>query len=100
MRSTPRRFTILHFSQIFLTLGRTFIAASNRFGNLAAVGIELGKFDADSGTADQPDDCVAESGSDSRANPSTIVEAYPKHCARKYLFDDAGFSLFLRIDPP
>jgi hypothetical protein len=100
MRSTPRRFTILHFSQIFLTLGRTFIAASNRFGNLAAAGIELGKFDADSGTADQPDDCVAECGSDSRANPSTIVEAYPKHCARKYLFDDAGFSLFLRIDPP
>ena len=56
--------------------------ASNLLGDLTAVGIELGKFDADSGSADQPDDCVAESGSDSRANPSTIVEADSEHCAR------------------
>ena len=83
MRKTPRRFTILHFSQIFLTLGRTFMGLlSKRVDDLTAVGIELGKFDADSGSADQPHDCVAECGSNSRANPSTIVEAYPKHCAR------------------
>src|SRR5688572_24552307 len=100
MRSTPRRFTILHFSQIFLTLGRTFIAASNRIGDLAAVWIELGEFDAGSGTADQSDDCVAESGRDPRTNLATIVEADPKHCARKNLFDDASFNLFLRFDPP
>jgi hypothetical protein len=45
---------------------------------LTAVGIELGKFDADSGATDESDDCVAESGSDSRANLATIVEADPK----------------------
>gem|GEM_PF-7072478 len=31
MRSTPRRFTILHFSQIFLTLGRTFMTCLKSF---------------------------------------------------------------------
>ena len=82
MRSTPRRFTILHFSQIFLTLGRTFMTASNRLGGLTAVWIELGKFDADSGSADQPYDCVAEGGCYSRANLATIVEANTKHRAR------------------
>jgi hypothetical protein len=82
MRKTPRRFTILHFSQIFLTLGRTFIAASNRIDDLTAVRIELGKLHADSGPTNQPDDCVAESGGDARADPATIVEAHPKQSAR------------------
>ena len=58
------------------------VTASNLVDDLTAVGIELGKFDADSGAADQPDDCVAECGRNSRAYPSTIVEADPKHCAR------------------
>ena len=82
MRKTPRRFTILHFSQIFLTLGRTFIAASNRVGDLAAVRIEIGKFDADSGPTNQPDDCVAEGGRNARANLATIVETNQEQGAR------------------
>jgi hypothetical protein len=100
MRSTPRRFTILHFSQIFLTLGRTFIAASNRVDDLAAVWIELGKLHADSGSADQSDDCVTEGGCDTRSNPSTIVEAHSEKSTGQNLFDDASCDIFLRSDPP
>jgi hypothetical protein len=82
IRKTPRRFTILHFSQIFLTLGLTFIAASNRFDDLTAVRIELGKLHADSGSADEPDDCVPEGRGNAGADLSTIVEADPKQSAR------------------
>jgi hypothetical protein len=56
--------------------------SSNRIDDLTAVRIELGKFDADSGATDQPDDCVAKSGGNPRADPATIVETNQEQGAR------------------
>ena len=57
---TPRRFTILHFSQIFLTLGRTFMVLPLKLlDDLSAARVELGELDENSVSGEQSDDSVS-----------------------------------------
>jgi hypothetical protein len=77
-RKTPRRLTILHLSQIFLTLGLTFMTASNLLDDLSALGVELGELHGDSGSADQANYLVAQARGEPGSNQASVVEADPK----------------------
>lgn len=69
-RTTPFRLMTLHFSQIFLTLGRTFMTAPlggfdcagglELLDDLSAVRVETREFHPDAIADDESDDLVAE----------------------------------------
>ena len=75
-RTTPLRRMTLHFSQIFLTLGRTFMRVSlslELLSDAAAGGVLLENGDEDFVAFDQPDDAVARFLVEPRFQSSPVV---------------------------
>jgi hypothetical protein len=99
MRKTPRRRTILHLSQIFLTLGRTFMAVSGSLSelldDLGSIRIPGRKFDPDAATADQPDHDVSQARCHSGEHLTPVRKSHSEESAREHLFDRSD-SRFLR----
>ena len=98
MRKTPRRRTILHLSQIFLTLGRTFMAFLARLellDDLGSIRIPGRELDPDAATADQPDDDVSQARCHSGEHLAPVGKSHAEESAREHLFDRSD-SRFLR----
>src|SRR5690606_16712260 len=93
-RRTPLRRTTLHFSQIFLTLGRTFMGpASKLLDDFSAVWVVPGELHHHLAPREEPHDRVPKSGRGARAHHSARREPHPKERVRQRFLDDtcAGF---------
>ena len=98
MRKTPRRRTILHLSQIFLTLGRTFmgfLALLELLDDLGSTRIPGRELDPDAATADQPDHHASQARCHPGEHLTPVRKSHTEESARQHLFDRSD-SRFLR----
>jgi len=90
-RTTPRRRITLHFSQIFLTLGRTFMTRCSLklLGDSCSVWIVLSEDEDDGVSGEQSDDALARLGVHARSHGPTVFETDSIHRLWKDLVDDS-----------
>lgn len=88
----------LHFSQIFLTLGRTFIFfASELSSDLAPRGVVSRKPQRNAVTRDESNQCVSGSSRKTHSNLPAVFELHAIHGAREYLEDGSGSCVLGRL---
>src|SRR5215472_2577537 len=88
-RTTPRRRTILHLSQTFLTLGRTFMASLVAVGDSSAAGVVRAHLHGDPIAGEDADVELAHPPADRRENDQAVVTFDAKHRVRERFLDDA-----------
>src|SRR6185503_19716504 len=98
MGTTPRRRTTLHLSQIFFTLGRTFIARLSSIGlgrllvpvrDASPRRIVGGYLDRHAVARQNLDVILAHAAADGREHAKPIVRLHAEHGIRQRLLDDA-----------
>src|SRR5215471_11558903 len=89
IRTTPLRRTTLHLSQIFLTLGRTFICLLMAVGDAAATWVVRAHFDSHAVTGQNPNIKLPHTSADCSEHDQPVVTLHTKHRVRQRLLDDA-----------